>query len=67
MNRDKLLLAGYALAVVGLTVPVVPGLWSGRASIFGLPGSLIWVVSVLFWVFALLVWHFTSDRPEEQR
>ena len=61
MNRDKVLLAGYALAIVGLTVPVVPGVWSSGVAWFGLPGSMLWVIGVMLWVFALLLWHFAAD------
>ncbi len=61
---DRLLLAGVVLAVVALTVPLVPAVWSARASLGGLPRSMVWILAVMTWVFLILLLRFRAEQPE---
>lgn len=56
--------AVYGAAIVALTVPVAPAVWSGAPSFFGLPRSMVWVVAILLVVFVALVLY---DRVERRR
>ena len=60
-TKDKLLLLGYAVAVIGLVFPVVPGVWSGEQSWIALPISFAWVLGLLGWVFGLVLVHFLTE------
>lgn len=61
-RRRQIFTAVWAAVTVGLTVPVVPALWSPRPLLLGLPASFAWVILCLVVVFAALVWLFRSEE-----
>lgn len=62
--KDKLLLAVHVPVLAVLLLPIAPALWSGEASLFGLPRSIVTIVSLLGWSFLAVLLHFRSDAPE---
>ncbi len=64
-ERPRAALWGVALvwlvSIVALATPLFAPAWSGEASLFGLPRSLIWVLVWLGAMFATLVWAYASE------
>lgn len=59
--KDKLLLAVHLPLVAVLVLPIAPVLWSGEASLFGLPRSIVTIVGLLCCSFLAVLVHFRSD------
>ena len=61
--KDKLLLAVHLPLAAVLVLPIAPVLWSGEASLFGLPRSVVTIVGLLCCSFLAVLVHFRSDAP----
>jgi uncharacterized membrane protein YccC len=63
-RRRRLFVALWIAVTLGLTVPVVPPVWSPRPFVLGLPTSFAWVIACLAVTFVALVWLYRSERRE---
>lgn len=61
-RRRRIFLAVWGAVTLGLTVPLVPAVWSARPLLLGLPASLIWVIVCLAVIFTALVWLYRSEE-----
>ncbi|ANM30811.1 hypothetical protein ABI59_16360 [Acidobacteria bacterium Mor1] len=52
-------------SILALATPLVTPAWSGEASLFGLPRSLIWVLGWLTAMFVSLVWAYRSEPVDD--
>jgi hypothetical protein len=64
---EVLFLIVFGLVVLGLTVPIVPWVWSGEITWLGLPRSFVWVLSNLGVIFAGLVWLYLTEGDGQGR
>lgn len=61
-RRRRIFVSVWTAVTVGLTVPVIPALWSPRPLVLGLPTSFAWVIACLAVMFGALVWLYRTEE-----